>query len=61
MILEALQESGGKKYLMEQASENPTAFMALVGKTLPREIKAEIAIGLSDRMRGLLGGSIASD
>ena len=43
MILGALDDVGGRQYLVEQAGENPKAFMALVGKTLPKEIKAEIA------------------
>lgn len=43
MILGALDDAGGQKYLKEQAQENPNAFMSLVGKCLPKEIKAEIA------------------
>lgn len=35
MILEALQNKGGVKYLEEQAVSNPNAFMSLVGKVLP--------------------------
>lgn len=35
MVLEALDRAGGVKYLVEQAEENPTAFLTLVGKTLP--------------------------
>lgn len=54
MILAALEKAGGEKYLIEQANENPNAFMALIGKTLPKEIKAEIALGLSERMRAIL-------
>ena len=44
MILGALDEVGGQAYLAEQAILNPTAFMALVGKTLPRDMKADINI-----------------
>jgi hypothetical protein len=29
---------GGHKYLMEQAKQNPTAFMTLLGKVLPTQI-----------------------
>ena len=35
MILAALDEAGGQKYLAEQAQKNPSAFMALLGKVLP--------------------------
>lgn len=38
MILQALDNKGGVKYLMEQASENPTAFLSLVGKVLPMTV-----------------------
>lgn len=38
MVLLALKNVGGVKYLEDQAKENPGAFMTLVGKTLPREI-----------------------
>lgn len=38
MIIEALGEAGGVKYLLEQSSKNPTAFMGLVGKVLPMTI-----------------------
>lgn len=35
MILGALDDAGGQKYLKGQATENPGAFMALLGKVLP--------------------------
>lgn len=38
MIEGALQEAGGQEYLVKQAKENPTAFLTLVGKILPRDI-----------------------
>ena len=41
MILGALDDAGGQKYLARQAEENPGPFMALVGKVLPKEIKAD--------------------
>lgn len=43
MIEAALEDAGGRAYLAQQAKENPAAFMALVGKILPKEIKAEVA------------------
>jgi hypothetical protein len=35
MILEALDDVGGPRYLSRQAIENPVAFMGLLGKILP--------------------------
>lgn len=45
MILGALDDAGGREYLTEQARDNPSAFLALVGRTLPKEIKAEVTAG----------------
>lgn len=39
MILGALDGAGGQEYLQRQAEENPTAFMGLIGKVLPTELK----------------------
>lgn len=41
MILGALDSAGGEKWLLEQARENPTAFIGLIGRVLPREMKHE--------------------
>lgn len=38
MILAALDEAGGKDYLLKQSQENPTAFMTLIGKVLPMTV-----------------------
>ena len=52
MILGALHEKGGVDYLVEQAGENPTAFLSLIGKVLPLTIAGDptqpihFAIGL---------------
>ena len=35
MILGALDKAGGEKYLADQAKDNPTAFLTLIGKVLP--------------------------
>lgn len=40
MILGALDQVGGQQYLVDQAIENPTAFMSLVSKVLPKDINA---------------------
>lgn len=42
MILGALERSGGEEYLQRQADENPTAFLSLVGKVLPTELKQQV-------------------
>lgn len=38
MILAALDNNGGVEYLSEQARENPTSFLTLIGKVLPLTI-----------------------
>jgi hypothetical protein len=42
MIEGALHGVGGQQYLERQAEANPTAFMALVGKLLPRDVNAQV-------------------
>jgi len=37
LILGAIEAEGGLEYFRAQARENPTAFLALVGRCLPRE------------------------
>ena len=39
MILQALSNKGGVTYLESQADTNPNAFMALVGRVLPLQVK----------------------
>ncbi len=44
MILKALDEAspgGGIEYLKRQSSENPVAFLSLVGKVLPLTVRGE--------------------
>lgn len=43
MIVEALSEVGGVTYLKAQATENPTAFLGLVGKVLPKEVHIDLS------------------
>lgn len=38
MIEGALRELGGQSWLVAQASENPVAFMALIGKLIPKDL-----------------------
>lgn len=42
MILGALDAAGGMGYLTTQAKTNPVAFLSLLGKVLPMQIKADI-------------------
>ena len=46
MILGALDDAGGQKYLALQAVNNPGAFMALVGKVLPKDMNLKASISL---------------
>ncbi len=41
MVLGALDNAGGIKYLTEQAKKNPNAFLSLVGKILPLQVSGE--------------------
>lgn len=41
MVLTALGNVGGVKYLERQANENPTAFMTLVGKVIPLQVAGD--------------------
>ena len=43
MILTALSKVGGVDYLKKQATENPTAFIGLVGKVLPKEVHIDLS------------------
>jgi hypothetical protein len=38
MIEAALYKAGGRDYLVAQAEKNPAAFMALVGKLIPKDL-----------------------
>lgn len=56
MIRGALDAAGGQEYLVQQASENPVAFMGLVGKIVPTDVKIEVkdpfmALGVQDLAR----------
>jgi len=41
MILGALERAGGESYLVRQATDNPTAFLSLVGKVLPLQVSGD--------------------
>jgi hypothetical protein len=42
MILAALDAVGGQRYLEDQAKQNPQAFMSLLGRIIPSEIRGEV-------------------
>ncbi len=41
MIIGALSKGGGEKWLVRQMTENPVAFMGLVGRVLPLTIAGD--------------------
>jgi hypothetical protein len=45
MILAAFDQAGGVDYLVKQAHSNPAVFLALVGKVLPLQVRAEHDVG----------------
>lgn len=51
MVLSALDQAGGELYLATQADENPAAFLALVGKCLPKDVNLSGSIGIADVLR----------
>ena len=53
MILGALSEVGGQAYLVQQALDNPNAFMTLVGKVVPRDLNAAVDLNpaLAERLK----------
>src|SRR5882757_7326051 len=51
MILRALHEKGGVKYLVEQAEANPKTFMALLSRVVPLSIKQEYPIPTDEELK----------
>lgn len=43
----AFQKIGGPEYLIEQARENPQAFMSLLGRLIPSGSALNVAVGVS--------------
>lgn len=43
MIMRALDKAGGENYLLLQAKQNPQAFLPLLGRVLPKDIKLDVA------------------
>lgn len=42
-IVQAFHEAGGVDYLVKVAKDDPRTFCGLLGRVLPREVKAEVA------------------
>lgn len=43
----AFQRAGGVSYLVRQAEAEPKAFMGLLGKIVPNEVKLDVALALN--------------
>ena len=41
-IIQAFHEAGGVDYLVRVASDDPRTFLGLLGRVLPKEVKAEV-------------------
>ncbi|MGH6828164.1 MAG: hypothetical protein ACREFW_04570 [Rhizomicrobium sp.] len=54
LVLAALADAGGQAYLARQADENPTAFMGLLGKLLPRELAGDAERPLITRIERVI-------
>ncbi|GKX35271.1 MAG: hypothetical protein MnENMB40S_28890 [Rhizobiaceae bacterium MnEN-MB40S] len=56
-VLEAAERAGDKEgmvgYLEKQARDNPTAFLTLLGKVLPAQVDANVAV-TTDPLRELV-------
>lgn len=50
LVLGALADAGGRKYLTLQAEENPGAFLALVGKCLPKDVNVTATVTLEQML-----------
>lgn len=42
MLLASLNNVGGQTYLEEQAKANPKAYLSLISKVIPQEVKSQI-------------------
>jgi hypothetical protein len=51
MILGALDDAGGQAYLAKQATKNPVAFIALLGRILPTDVQATVKDQASEERR----------
>lgn len=42
MLMASLDNVGGQAYFQRQAEENPSAYMTLIGKLIPTEVKNQL-------------------
>ena len=61
MVMKALDEKGGVDYLAGQAETNPTAFLSLLGKCMPKEVNLAARIALSNMTDAELDEIIRSE
>ena len=54
MVVNALERAGGETYLLAQAKKNPKAFLALVGKCLPKDVNLGAGVGLAEMVAASL-------
>jgi len=54
MIRGALDDAGGRAYLAQQAQENSTAFMNLIGKIIPKDVNATISGGITHKHEAIV-------
>jgi len=69
----AFSRAGGVDYLVEQARSEPKAFMGLLGKIVPNEVRLDVAVALNlgqamidnqlnlDRLQVIEGNIIGTD
>ena len=59
MVFEALDNAGGAAYLTRQADESPSAFLALLGKFIPRDMKLDVDATVTHRLENIVAQSMA--
>jgi hypothetical protein len=52
MVRAALEGAGGQKYLERQADENPTAFLGLLAKCMPKDVSVSSPEPITIRWAG---------
>lgn len=50
-IIEAFEQAGGVDYLVDLAKENPSVFVGLLGKIIPRDISVDAVIDKPKRTK----------
>ena len=55
-IHEAFEQAGGVKYLLQVAGDDPKTFCALLSKTMPKEVVAEVNHTMTNLMNEINGG-----